>query len=120
MNAARPAERTGAARLAGARLPAAHGFAGWLSLAAAPTFAAIALLSALFESDASALLCGPAAFPLEGMVPMYLLMSLFHLSPWLRLVAWRQRAGWCSECGAFPVNFKLSDPGSDGEIVHHE
>jgi hypothetical protein len=25
--------------------------------------------------------------PLAGMVPMYLLMSAFHLAPWLRLVS---------------------------------
>lgn len=90
MSAARPAATTGGVRLDGARPPTARRFAGWLSLAAAPTFAVMALLTALFESDASALLCGPAAaFPLGGMVPMYLLMSLFHLAPWLRLAARR-------------------------------
>ena len=29
------------------------------------------------------------ALPLNGMVMMYLLMSAFHLPPWLRLVAGR-------------------------------
>jgi hypothetical protein len=33
----------------------------------------------------------PDASPLGGMVLMYGLMSLFHLAPWLRLVAGRQR-----------------------------
>jgi hypothetical protein len=34
------------------------------------------------------------AFPLAGMVPMYLLMSAFHLTPWLKLIAGR-RSGTC-------------------------
>jgi hypothetical protein len=33
----------------------------------------------------------PEFFPIGGMVPMYLLMSGFHLAPWLRLVAGWQR-----------------------------
>jgi hypothetical protein len=35
-----------------------------------------------------------AASPLGGMVPMYLLMSAFHLAPWLKLVSSR-RSGTC-------------------------
>jgi hypothetical protein len=35
-------------------------------------------------------LCSIAnASPLSGMVPMYLLMSVFHLPPWLKLIASR-------------------------------
>jgi hypothetical protein len=33
------------------------------------------------------LVCSAAPFPLNGMVPMYVLMSLFHASPWLKLLA---------------------------------
>jgi len=58
------------------------GAADWLSLAAAPTFAAMALATGLSGSD---MLC--AASPIGGMVPMYLLMSVFHVGPWLRLLA---------------------------------
>jgi hypothetical protein len=58
------------------------GAADWLSLAAAPTFATMALVTAVSGSD---MLC--AASPTGGMVPMYLLMSVFHVGPWLRLLA---------------------------------
>lgn len=60
-----------------------------LHLAAAPTFAAMALLTAMM-GDASPL-CGTAS-PLGGMAPMYLLMSAFHLPPWITLVAGRRSA----------------------------
>lgn len=61
--------------------------AAWLGLAASPTFAAMALATALQASGASLPLCGPAApdpSPLSGMTLMYLLMSGFHLGPWLK------------------------------------
>lgn len=60
----------------------ARGAANWLSLAAAPTFAGMALLTAL--SGSPEMLCASAS-PLSGMAAMYGLMSAFHLSPWLRL-----------------------------------
>ena len=37
------------------------------------------------------MLCG-AASPFGGMVPMYLLMSVFHAGPWLRLAAQASRS----------------------------
>ena len=67
--------------------------ANGLHLAAAPTFAIMALLTYLL-GDASPL-CGVAS-PLSGMVPMYLLMSAFHLPPWLKLMAsWRNSVSRC-------------------------
>jgi len=36
---------------------------------------------------------GTADFPLGGMVPMYLLMSVFHAAPWLKVIAGRSVAG---------------------------
>jgi hypothetical protein len=65
--------------------------AGWLSLAAAPTFATVALLMGILGDGPPTMLCaaGRDALPFGGMVPMYLLMSLFHLAPWLRLIAGR-------------------------------
>ena len=59
--------------------------AGWLGLAAAPTFAVMAAVTGLQEARAGAMLCGVAPSPLGGMAVMYLLMSGFHLGPWLRL-----------------------------------
>ncbi len=69
---------------------AARGAADWLGLAAAPTFAIMALITA--RGGEPQLLCSAAhlASPLGGMVPMYLLMSAFHSSPWLRLIAGRR------------------------------
>ncbi len=62
-----------------------------LSLAAAPTFAIMALLTAASSSGHTDVLCvtGPHAWTLGGMVPMYLLMSAFHSAPWLGLVSGR-------------------------------
>jgi hypothetical protein len=59
------------------------GAGDWLSLAAAPTFAAMALVTALGVGPAD-MLC--SASPIGGMAPMYALMSVFHVGPWLRLL----------------------------------
>jgi hypothetical protein len=69
---------------------AALGAAGWLGLAAAPTFAIMALLT--YVSGEGADMMSSAAqgvSPLSGMVPMYLLMSAFHSAPWLKLIGGR-------------------------------
>ena len=65
--------------------------AGWLSLGAAPTFALMAALTIVADHGAPEMLCSaaPHASALDGMVPMYVLMSVFHVAPWLKLVA-----GW--------------------------
>jgi hypothetical protein len=64
------------------------GAADWLSLAAAPTFAVMAVATALGGGPPD-MLC--AASPVGGMVPMYGLMSVFHVGPWLRLLAAARR-----------------------------
>ncbi|MFE0016530.1 hypothetical protein ACFWXH_16895 [Mesorhizobium sp. NPDC059054] len=57
----------------------------WLALAASPTFAAMALLTGVMGGPAE--MCSSTmGMPLGGMMVMYLLMSAFHLTPWLRLV----------------------------------
>lgn len=72
---------------AGRRSCAAPGVAGWLALAAAPIFAAMAVLSATAGSDSMGMMCAMQASPLTGMTMMYLLMCVFHLTPWVRLIA---------------------------------
>lgn len=56
----------------------------FLSLAAAPTFAVMAIVTAAFDIGPADMLCSAAAFPLNGMAVMYALMSVFHAAPWLR------------------------------------
>jgi len=70
------------------------GAAQWLSLAAAPTFAIMALLTPRLDAMPD-MLCSSAheASPLSGMVLMYALMSIFHLAPWLTLLSKRQNDG---------------------------
>ena len=64
----------------------------WLCLAAAPTFAVMALLTGVLGGGQMAMMCStaPDASPLSGMAAMYLLMSAFHLTPWLRLISRRR------------------------------
>lgn len=66
------------------------GVADWLCLTAAPTFAGMALLACLQGGDAAMLCMGANASPLTGMPAMYLLMSAFHLAPWLRVISGRR------------------------------
>ena len=67
---------------------AAIGAADFLYLAAAPTFATHGAADSRAGSGSPDALCG--ASPLSGMVPMYLLMSAFHLAPWLKLISARR------------------------------
>lgn len=73
------------------RYAAALGAAGWLGLAAAPTFAAMALLTYV-PSGGADMMCSAAhgVSPPSGMVPMYVLMSAFHSAPWLKLISRRR------------------------------
>jgi hypothetical protein len=68
---------------------AAIGAADFLYLAAAPTFAIMALLTSVLGGGSLDALCSGAS-PLSGMVPMYLLMSAFHLAPWFKLISYRR------------------------------
>ena len=92
MNARDATLVAGADAHAGSRGAAALGAADWLCLAAAPSFAIMALLTGVLGGGMPDMLCSAAqgASPLSGMVPMYLLMSVFHVSPWLTLIANRR------------------------------
>jgi hypothetical protein len=64
--------------------------ADWLCLAAAPTFAIMALLTGVLGEGMQPMTClEDSASPLGGMVPMYLLMSVFHSAPWLKWLSRR-------------------------------
>jgi hypothetical protein len=61
--------------------------ADWLCLAAAPSFAIMALLSGMSSAGLQGI-CGvmQSSSPLSGMTGMYILMSAFHSTPWLNLL----------------------------------
>ncbi|WP_292398901.1 hypothetical protein [Mesorhizobium sp.] len=61
----------------------------WLGLAAAPTFALMAWISGV--GSAGMTMCSAASPFINDMALMYLLMSLFHVSPWLKLFSARSQ-----------------------------
>ncbi|WDZ80523.1 hypothetical protein PWG15_22335 (plasmid) [Ensifer adhaerens] len=66
---------------------AARRAADGLALAASPTFALMALSVGAWGTDVGQMLCaGEPGLQIGGMAAMYVLMSVFHLAPWLRLV----------------------------------
>jgi hypothetical protein len=70
--------------------------ADFLTLAAAPTFAIMALLTGVLGGGSPDALCSiVSASPLSGMFPMYLLMSAFHSAPWLKLISSRRSGVPC-------------------------
>jgi hypothetical protein len=69
----------------------ARGTAKWLSLTASPTFALMAWASAIDGTGMTICSSAEAMLPIGGMVWMYLLMGVFHLSPWLTLASSRHR-----------------------------
>ena len=76
-----------------------RGAVSWLSLAAAPSFALMALVTGLappapmMNCSAMSDVAPSGILSLGGMVPMYLLMSLFHAVPWIRLLKAIRRGG---------------------------
>ncbi|WP_306460450.1 hypothetical protein [Brucella cytisi] len=62
---------------------------GWIGLAATPTFALMAWISA--SGSHGMTMCSDASTfaAVNSMAVMYVLMSLFHLSPWMKLFAAR-------------------------------
>jgi hypothetical protein len=91
MSAACRANSAGAGSDSGDGAAVARVAADWLSLAAAPTFAMMALMTICLGGGAEPL-CSPTqqGSLMSGMVPMYLLMGAFHSAPWLRLISGRR------------------------------
>lgn len=91
------------------RSQAAGHLAEGLHFAAAPSFAVMALLAG-FPGDGgpAEVLCLSAGHtaPFSGMVAMYLLMSVFHLPPWLRLGAasFTPARKYCVRARPFPAS----------------
>ena len=59
---------------------------GRLGLLAAPTFALMAWISAAGSPVMTICSVAPAFVPINDMTLMYLLMSFFHASPWLKFL----------------------------------
>lgn len=72
----------------------AYRFADWLSLAATPAFATMAVVTHLNGNPMDAHCSSGFVMPLRGMVPMYIAMSVFHLPPWLKLVFTGRKSGY--------------------------
>jgi hypothetical protein len=93
---------------------AALGAADWVCLAAAPTFAIMALMTGVRGDGSHDLFCAAVqdASPLSGMAWMYILMSAVHSVPWLKLIASRRSAPRdavpSSECIQIPTHLSLS------------
>lgn len=81
---------------------AAPGPAGLLGLAAAPTFAIMALWTGFFSGQPDTLcMAMQGSSPMSGMTVMYLLMSAFHLSAWLKLISGRRNGARRHDRAAF-------------------
>ena len=64
------------------------GVAGLFALAAAPVFAVMAVWGGWLGRQPDMLYMGmQGPSPMSGMTLMYALMSVFHLPPWLKLIA---------------------------------
>jgi hypothetical protein len=74
----------------------------WLRLAAAPAFTVMALSMLVPDNGAPPAVCSTASSSVfGGMATMYLLMAVFHLPPWLKLVS---RRGNVVKRDSFPAS----------------
>ena len=72
------------------RAAAARVAADWLSLAAAPAFAMMALVTARLDGGMAPVCTAGHGSLMSGMAPMYFIMGAVHSGPWLRLIAGRR------------------------------
>ncbi len=85
-------DRAGGEGRRDAGIAASRGPADWLSLAASPVFAIMALAIAEPGGGPAGVLASAehGSSPLSGMALMYLLMSVIHSAPWLRIFSARR------------------------------
>jgi hypothetical protein len=90
---------------------AALGAADWVCLAAAPTFASMALVTGVLGGGPQDMFCSAAqdGSLLSGMAWMYMLMSAFHSGPWLKLISSRR-----SGAHRLPSGVRQMELGSTG------
>ena len=91
--------------------------ARWLSLAATPTFAAMAVLTSVSGGHGG--ICSsamPSFLPGDPMVWMYALMGVFHLPPWLGIC----QASPAERCSSFPASHLALDSEQDNRYGHAE
>ena len=84
MSEVHPVQSTASTSFGGATAPL--GVVQWLRLAAMPTFAIMALVTAMGGSPMEGLCSSGHGAPFSGMLTMYLLMSAFHAPPWLNMI----------------------------------
>ncbi len=74
------------------RTAATLGAADCICFGAAPTFAVMALVAGVLGGGSQDMSCAAMQHtsPLSGMALMYMLMSAFHSTPWLKLIANRR------------------------------
>ena len=82
--------RTATGKIASSPWPAIDA-AGGLGLAAAPVFALMAWISAVGSPGMAMCSAASAFVPFDEMALMYVLMSVFHLSPWMKILSARSR-----------------------------
>lgn len=76
-----------------------------LRLAAAPTFAIMTVLTILGGGTHEIWCCMESHGSLPaGMIPMYLLMSVFHLQHWLKLISIRRERARIGDRSLNPSN----------------
>lgn len=80
--------RTATEKVASSPSPAVDAV-GRLRLAAAPTFALMAWISAVGSLGMAMCSAASTFVPINDMALMYALMSVFHLSPWMKLLSAR-------------------------------
>ena len=69
---------------------AAINIADGLALVASPIFAGMAVLTGMSGGNTAEMVCSAQhTSPLTGMATMYVLMSAFHVAPWVRLIRMR-------------------------------